>query len=318
MQAKDFQELQQDISLPRLSSYQHFFKPKETTELYGYYCWNEAISAAFFRLIGIVEITLRNKLHCSLSHHYYNPKSSGSKLSNDWYLFLDLNKRSEENILKITHYRKNGKWHPKHPTLSHDDVISRLTYGFWPKVLDIKNDKQNQLVPWGRLIPNVLPYHRQKSEGYWKKVKHQDILYARLEMIGSIRNRIAHFEPIWKQGALYEETRERQNKQPKRLENSPSNVQEVLVRLRLIHDRTQELLGWLSQSRLKSYQKSYTYRQLNWLLSQNGIDTYLALQGQNQLSQSSFKRSLARIMKQQKTVNITKKGNVVGVFYPVK
>lgn len=66
MQVQDYQYLKQDLSLPRLSSYQHFFKPESPIELYGHYCWNEAISAAFFRLIGIVEITLRNKLHSAL------------------------------------------------------------------------------------------------------------------------------------------------------------------------------------------------------------------------------------------------------------
>ncbi|MCZ4339767.1 Abi family protein [Shewanella colwelliana] len=318
MQAQDYLNLQQDISLPRLSSYQHFFKPKEPTELYGYYCWNEAISAALFRLIGIVEITLRNKLHCALSQHYYNPKSLGSKQSNDWYSSLALNKRSEENILKVTHTRKKGKWQPKHLTLSHDDVISRLTYGFWPKVLDITKDKQNQLVPWGKIIPNVIPHHRQKNEGYWKKTKHQDTLYARLEMIGSLRNRIAHFEPIWKQGALFEETRERQNKQPKKLLNAPINAKEALCRLILIHERIQEQLGWLSHSRLKSYQNSYTHRQLSWLLSPKGMETYLCMQGHTPLSQSKVKRRLTNIIKQQKTITITKNGEVSGVFYPIR
>ncbi|MEZ8967645.1 Abi family protein [Vibrio breoganii] len=317
MQAQDYQDLEQDLSPPRLSSYGHFFKPKSPTELYGHYCWNEAISAAFFRLIGIAEITLRNKLHSALSQHYYNPKSVGSKHSNDWYKHLDLNQRSKENILKITHKRKKGKWHPKNPPLSHDDVISRLTYGFWPKVLDIQKDIANKPVPWGQIIPTIIPYHRYKTDGYWKKVKHQDILYARLEMVGSMRNRIAHFEPIWKQGALFEETRERQNKVPKKLENAPTSDKEALDRLILIHERIQELLGWLSSSRLKNYQNSYTFRQLNWLLSVSGKATYLDLQGQNQLSQTEFKRNMTSIVSKQKTFAITKKNDVVGIFYPL-
>ncbi|AWK84302.1 Abi family protein [Photobacterium damselae] len=87
MQVQDYQYLKQDLSLPRLSSYQHFFKPESPIELYGHYCWNEAISAAFFRLIGIVEITLRNKLHSALSQHYYNSSSIGSKESNEKHCF---------------------------------------------------------------------------------------------------------------------------------------------------------------------------------------------------------------------------------------
>ncbi|UXI04668.1 Abi family protein [Photobacterium sp. TY1-4] len=316
MQAADYQQLQHDISLPRLSSYQHFFQPDEPKALYGYYCWNEAISSAFFRLIGIVEITLRNKIHRALSQHYHNGQSNGSELSNDWYNFLDLNAHSEKKILAVTHRFKKGKWHPKQPALSHDDVISRMTYGFWPKVFDIRQDKQNNAVPWGKIIPNVIPHHRQKSEGYWKKIKHQDILYARLELIGSLRNRIAHFEPIWKQGDLFEETRERQNKKPKLIIPAPSNAAEAMERLILLHSRAQELLGWLSQTQLKSYQHSYIYRQLNWLLSQDGMDIYIRQHSQKQLSPTVFKRQFTSIIKQENTVSIVKNGKVSGVFYP--
>ncbi len=318
MQASDYQQLQHDISLPRLSSYQYFFKPNKPAELYGYYCWNEAISAAFFRLIGIVEVTLRNKLHRALSTHCYNPQSKGNKLSNDWFNFLDLNTHSEKKILSVTHKRRGNNWHPKLPAVSHDDVISRMTYGFWPKVFDIQKDRQGNLLPWGTIIPTIIPHHRQKSAGYWKKIKHQDGLYARLELVGSLRNRIAHFEPIWKQGELFEETRIRQNKTPKLLAAAPTNDIEARERLILLHQRTQELLGWLSKTRLKSYQQSYTYHQLSWLLSKDGMETYIRQHSQNSLTPSTFKRNFSSILKQQQTVTILKNGRISGVFYPTK
>lgn len=319
MQAQDYSQLQQDISAPPLSSYRHFFQIEDMVELYAYYCWNEAISAAFFRCIGIVEVTLRNSLHRELSRFCHNTQSSGVLLSNDWYNFLELNSKSAGSIQKITHYRaKSGRFHPRRPAVSHDDVISRLTYGFWPKLLDIDKTKSGSLLLWGNLIPLIIPNHRHNSRTYWLKTKHQDKLYARLELVGSLRNRIAHFEPIWKQKQLFEETRTRQNKKPKVVKNAPSNSVEARERLTLLHERIQELLGWLSKPRLQSYRHSYTYRQLSWLLSQEGFELYLKQQSQTQLSHTAFKRELSTIVKMQKAVRVLRNGKLSGVFYPIE
>lgn len=312
MQASDYQQLKQDISIPRLSSYQHFFKTKKITEIYDYYCWNAEISSAFFQLIGIVEITLRNKVHQALSSYCHNSESQGSLTSNDWYNFLDLNKRSKDKILSVTHNRnKKGVWIPKNPPLSHDDAISRMTYGFWPKVLDIQNDVNGNQVLWGEIIPLIIPNHRYKTESYWKKIKHQDQLYSRLELVGSLRNRIAHFEPIWKQGSLFEETRERKNKIPKLISDAPVTPDEARQRLKLTHERILELLGWLSPARLKSYKQSQTYYKLNWLLSDDGV----LLKRPTQITSTSFKRNLNSILKHKETISIHRDGVVTAMFY---
>ena len=311
MQASDYQQLKQDISIPRLSSYQHFFKTKQIIEIYDYYCWNAEISSAFFQLIGIVEITLRNKVHQALSSHCHNPQSQGSVSSNDWYNFLDLNKHSKDKILSVTHKKKKGTWLPKNPPLSHDDAISRMTYGFWPKILDIQKDINGNQVPWGEIIPLIIPNHRYKTESYWKKIKHQDQLYSRLEQIGSLRNRIAHFEPIWKQGCLFEETRERQNKIPKLISHAPVSPDEARNRLKLTHERILELLDWLSPARLKSYKQSHTYHKLNWLLSNDGM----SLKTPTKITSTSFKRNLRSILKNKETISIHQDGIVSAILY---
>ncbi|KMJ43828.1 hypothetical protein AB204_17660 [Xenorhabdus khoisanae] len=188
--------------------------------------------------------------------------------------------------------------------------------GFWPKILDVKNDKKGNPVPWDLLIPRMLPYHRYRSPDYWKKRKHQDQLYGRLEMIGSLRNRIAHFEPIWKQGDLYEEIRYRQNKQRNLLQKAPVDIIDSLSRLNLIHDNAQELLGWLSKSRLKSYKNSYVYDQLNWLLSNNGVETYLQQRTLLKISKTEFKRNLTGIIRKKQPIVLIDKGNVLGRYFP--
>src|SRR5690606_34618547 len=234
--------------------YRTMFHGANHYELYGTYCWNEALSATLFRLISITEVVMRNRFHAVLSLHLHSHKSVGRNDSNDWYNHIALSSKSFEKIQAETHfYHTSSKtWRPKKRQPSANDVVSSMTYGFWPKLLDVN------AVPWGQLLPQIVPGHRYPTSTYWSVVKHQDALYMRLDLVNRIRNRIAHFEPVWKQGDLYEERRERPGSPKPAIEYpAPSSPIEVISRLRLIHDRTTELLKWLSPNRHSDYMSSY-------------------------------------------------------------
>jgi hypothetical protein len=86
---KDITAALDDLSAPRLLSYRVFFNNPSDVELYGIYCWNDAISMRLMRLIGNIEIVLRNRLHRELSRFAYVPgTSAGTQDSNDWYRFV--------------------------------------------------------------------------------------------------------------------------------------------------------------------------------------------------------------------------------------
>lgn len=57
---------------------------------------------------------------------------------------------------------------------------------------------------------------------------------------------------------------------------------------------------------------------LSWLLSKDGMETYIRQHSQNSLTPSTFKRNFSSILKQQQTVTILKNGRISGVFYPTK
>ncbi|MGE8398451.1 MAG: hypothetical protein ACN6NZ_00785 [Burkholderiales bacterium] len=92
----------------------------------------------------------------------------------------------------------------------------------------------------------MLPGHRQRQPSHWAKQKHQDELFARLDLCNGLRNRIAHHEPIWKLGELMTEGRARPGKPLAVAAPAPTNPDEALSRLRLLYGRVVELLTWLS------------------------------------------------------------------------
>jgi hypothetical protein len=233
----------QALSHARLSNYRSFFGAADDAEALGLYQWNDDLSAVLFRTISLVEVVLRNQFHHALSLRYGAMGVHGSK---DWYVHVSLDPRSQSKITGITHYKQGHQLLPRVPGPSPDDVVSGLTFGFWPRLLDLKKDLHHQAVDWGPILVEVLRGHRQRQATYWAKPKHRDALFARLDLCNELRNRIAHHEPIWKLGPLMREGRPRPGVPLTVQTRAPITPAEALDRLRLLYGRVTELLGWLS------------------------------------------------------------------------
>lgn len=233
----------QALSHARLSNYRRFFDATDDAQVLSLYEWNDDLSTCLFLIIKQVEVVLRNQFHRALSLRYGVVGGHGSK---DWYAHVYLSPLSREKIRDITHRRQGNQWVPNIPAPSPDDVVSGLTFGFWPRLLDLRKDALNQSIDWGSILLDVLPGHRQRQRSHWAKRKHQDGIFSRLALCNELRNRIAHHEPIWKQGPLMEEGRPRQGRPLTIQAPAPSTPDGALARLRLLYGRVTELLGWLS------------------------------------------------------------------------
>lgn len=233
----------QALSHARLSNYRSFFGAADDAQALGVYQWNTELSVELFRTIKLVEIVLRNQFHRAMSVRY---GTVGAAASKDWYAHVVLGPQSRSKISDITHYKHGHRLLPRMPAPSPDDVVSGLTFGFWPHLLDLKRDIHNRAVDWGTILADVLPGHRQRQATYWAKLKHRDALFARLDLCNKLRNRIAHHEPIWKLGVLMSEGRPRHGSPLSVIAPSPTTPADALVRLRLLYDRVVELLSWLS------------------------------------------------------------------------
>lgn len=178
----------QALSHARLSNYRSFFGAVDDAEALGLYQWNDDLSAVLFRTVSLLEVVLRNQFHHAMSLRYGVMGGHGSR---DWYVHVALNPRSQSRVRDITHYKQGNQMLPRVPTPSPDDVVSGLTFGFWPHLLDLKWDSHQQIVDWGPIFVDVLPGHRQRQASYWTKRKHRDSLFARLDLCNELRNRIA-------------------------------------------------------------------------------------------------------------------------------
>ncbi len=259
------------LSHARLSSYRRFFGTLSDAELLGLYAWNEELSASLFRTISLVEIVLRNQFHRQLSNSYGVTGTAGSR---DWYLHVRLTTDSKKNVDKVLFRRRGAAQIPRTPVPSPDDVVSKLTFGFWPHLLDATHDTLGHRVPWGNLLAAMLPGHRYTLPSYWIRQKHQDEFFARLDLCNELRNRIAHHEPIWKLGPLLQEARARPGSVPAIVALAPATPADALARLRLLHDRIIELLGWLSPDLYAAYMGSETQMRTLALLDERALRHY--------------------------------------------
>lgn len=264
----EIQALVEAISLPRLSSYRKFFHTQTDEEALGLYRWNEDVSTAFSRTIAWIEIVLRNRFHAALSQRY---GTKGVGRSRDWFAHLVMSAQSRESVQKITH-DANGKM--RSPAATPDDVVSKLTFGFWSTLMSVRRDAGGVAVPWAQILPEVVPGHRQKEDAYWAAQIHQDALFARLDLCKHMRNRIAHHEPLWKQGELKAEARPRKRRQLVAALPAPRSPQEALERLQLLNHRLTELLHWLSPEVARMVKTGAHHQHCLNLLTPDTLQTY--------------------------------------------
>ena len=268
------------------------------------------------RLLGILEIILRNRFHATLSQYAWDPNTSvGIEHSNDWYMKLYRpfgpggGSTSDKNLKK----KIGSLGNPASP----NKVIAGMTYGFWPHVLDKLSDNAGVAVPWDTLIPKILPNHHQQDATYWGVQAHQDALFARIELVGDLRNRVAHFEPLWKFGVELSETRARQSSPRTLVAAAPTTIPETLKRLRLSYRKTTQLLNWLSKSRAAEYRESENHQALEWLMTEDSLSHFKNLPAHQKVRLSSLTKAwgLKSELQSTKFAVVTYKNVPIGRYY---
>jgi len=161
--------LEKSLSSDRLNTYlQETDHNKENAlELY---LWNCKTSAAFYSPLQCLEIALRNSIHYELSKIYK---------SEAWYDQIPLNNIGQSKIDRAKHkvQRFYSKIDPPH-------IVAELSFGFWLALLN----KQYHQTLWMSGLNKAFPHAH---------IKRAKILH-RLDHLRTLRNRIAHHEPIFK------------------------------------------------------------------------------------------------------------------------
>lgn len=219
LQAQALRELARFISEPRIKSYSVLTSNGSMTANLGAYLWNKQASAALYPLMQCLEVTLKNAIHNAASNYFATPDwfDRVTRIAGDAMFISDMKKHPD----KRDRYYRNGLstgqrkgkiiWTSHHENMiataklklencrkrpTADAVVAELTFGFWSGIFERNyNDINSSSRLWPHLepviFPNLKPAERKAST-----------VLRQLKSIKALRNRMAHYEPIWKHASV--------------------------------------------------------------------------------------------------------------------
>ncbi|WP_419921971.1 Abi family protein [Candidatus Poriferisodalis sp.] len=168
------------ISPTRFATYSQ--SAKNHQDALRLYTWNTAVSAAFYGPLQALEIALRNAVHSAMSvGHDQNWLQTGQVL-----------RQSEQHTVKMTTRRLSKAKKQINP----DSVVSELTFGFWVALFANVYDTSIWRTDLFRVF---LP-----------RIKNRSHIHDVLDRLRTLRNRIAHHEPIFQRNLQHDYDRIRQ------------------------------------------------------------------------------------------------------------
>jgi hypothetical protein len=137
------------------------------------YVWNAAVSAAFYGPLQAVEITLRNTVHRSLGSAYGQRWFENSRLLKPGELRIARDAR--EALKRVGKVATPGR------------VVAELSFSFWVGLFANAYDN----TAWRLQLCHAFSPRPPRNQ-----------LYERLDRLRTLRNRIAHHEPIFQRKLL--------------------------------------------------------------------------------------------------------------------
>jgi len=169
-----YKQLELSISKDRLEEYKRILRTTKTKTVFTYYILNSELSKSWYMPLQNLEVTLRNNFHNVFTQYFK---------TNKWYEiedFLEVNelKKIESAKYKIRKSRKE---------VTASRVISELNFGFWTALFSTQYEQKI----WIKYSKDIFPNIPNKN-------KNRKLLSSKLNTIRYFRNRIFHFEPIFK------------------------------------------------------------------------------------------------------------------------
>ena len=163
------QQLKYYFSTPRFNVYLAKTN-SDFDKAYRLYKANIELSEAFYPILSVLEISLRNAIHGTLKNHFQDEYWFKNKLPVEFLPFIS------EATQKLTAQRKN---------ITADRIIAELNFGFWNRLFN----RNYTALLWKplRLIFKNTPKH----------LRQRDTIADALFRIRTLRNRIYHYEPIF-------------------------------------------------------------------------------------------------------------------------
>lgn len=245
------------LSKPRLTPYKQAFQPASDKEHLGAYLWAQAVSASLHPFIGIAEVVLRNAIHESLSLQCSRGKSSTFA----WYdraqpNSLPLKGKSLEKVEALLCEGTPPIRRAVQPTP--DAVVAELTFGFWPNVME---GLSQRYAP--RTFSDVFRHHPHSRPAHWSREENKVQVVLRLKRLQDLRNRVCHFEPVWKPHWLGLD------------EKGNRHWSAAVQALRILHGDMLELVGWCSPMAAQAYKNSFGWNWFSRLCTTAAVQTFM-------------------------------------------
>ena len=162
------------LTRKRLTSYLEACDQNDSRAL-ELYKWNAELAAAFFYLLGIVEVVVRNSIDREM-------QTFNVTLGNQGEWFDDLTDRiDDDSNFKVRKIK--ARLVSNRRSLSHGNIMSELDFGFWRSFLSRKYKD----TLWRTALRFAFPHAPSRQPEY---------IFARVRHLHVLRNRIAHHEPI--------------------------------------------------------------------------------------------------------------------------
>ncbi len=284
------------ISSPRLNTYRSFFNPLDDVELFGCYLWSKEVAAAFFPLLQMLEITLRNAIHKEArqalgpywfdnvairpSHNLARNQASAQQSAVNQHTRSIQSAR--ESIRRDLDLRPSAQ-------IQEDRIIAKVTFGFWTNLFNAAFDvNRNAQALWPNLLRPVFPNAPRRARG-------RNTIQGKLVAIRGFRNKAFHHEPIWNIG-------------------QPVTVQDAMTRLNDTKDLILEVVRWMSLDSETLAIKAGYITTIDRVCSMEHLE-YLKSPGSHDLPLSRAKRELNGLLRpsnRNSTTDITRNGVKVG------
>ncbi len=164
--------LEETISPDRLTSYLVETKG-DKPQAFQLYAWNAATSAALYVPLQGLEVTLRNALHRQLTHRF------GAQWYDQRTVRAILAPRSVARLEET----KTAIRQPVTPSR----LVAELSFGFWISLLGPGPKKRYEFQLWRSALRKAFPTPE-------RLLRH---VHEPLDYLRTLRNRIAHHEPIF-------------------------------------------------------------------------------------------------------------------------
>ncbi|TOA99957.1 hypothetical protein CGK14_24310 [Vibrio parahaemolyticus] len=181
----------------------------------GAYLWNQEVSSVMGSVLHTIEISLRNAIYDSYLNYVKKHIQAGTAQTTAanilgpvrgnpemWFrmAFTKETNKKAVDIINDVKKKLNTENKPKTP----DNYIAKLTLGFWVSLVDKAysiNCPENTtgLILWPPIRSDVFPNATRKG----KPLKINEIR-DKLKDINTLRNRLAHHEPLWKADSQFD------------------------------------------------------------------------------------------------------------------